>query len=176
MTIFWLIALGVAGRLAPHLPNATPVTAITLAARRELGALWAYVVPLAAMIASDAAIGFYNWKILISVYGSFVLIAALSHFIRHASLGKAIFFAALSSVLFFIVTNSAVWLFSPWYDKSIEGLLYCYWLGLPFLRNMLLGDVLYAAGLLGAFKLAGSVGRHWNGISVVVKEEAQPYQ
>jgi hypothetical protein len=154
LTISGLIMVGVAGRLSPHLPNATPITAITLAAQKHVGVVWVFVVPLAAMVLSDAVIGFYSWRILLSVYGSFALIACMSFYLRkRPGLLAPVLLAVAASILFFLVTNFAVWLYSPWYEKSIPGLLYCYALGLPFLRNMLLGDVAYTAVLMSALKI-----------------------
>ncbi len=151
LAIVGLVGVGVAGRLLPHLPNATPVTAITLAAGKHLGRLWSIVIPLMAMVISDSIIGFYNWRILLSVYGSFILIGCMSWLLRkHHGVGVSILTVVSASVMFFLITNFAVWIFSPWYEKSIAGLLYCYMLGLPFMRNMLIGDIFYSTLLLGA--------------------------
>ena len=155
LAILGLIGVGIAGRLIPHAPNATPITAVTIAARKYVGRTWAFVIPLAAMVISDAVIGFYNWKIMLSVYSSFVFIACASKFAkRYGNPASLMLLAVVSSLIFFLVTNFTVWIFSPWYAKSISGLLYCYELGIPFLRNMLVGDVAYTALLVGAFELA----------------------
>lgn len=149
-----LVGVGVLGRLVPHAPNATPITAITLAARRHVGRAWAFAVPMAAMALSDMVLGFYNWRVLASVYGSFLLIALLSRLVQKSSNPFApLVLAVAGSLVFFIVTNFAVWAFSPWYAKSFEGLLYCYTLGLPFLRNMMLGDIAYTAMLFSTLAL-----------------------
>jgi hypothetical protein len=55
-----------------------------------------------------------------------------------------------SSIGFFALTNAAVWAFSPWYEKSLAGLLYCYTLALPFFKTMLYGDLVYGFVLLVA--------------------------
>jgi hypothetical protein len=146
-----LIALGVLGRLAPHLPNATPVNAATLAGTKYLGRPWAVAIPLLTMLISEACIGWYDWRILLSVYGSFMSVALLAPLTGKLPSSCATATSVLfPSVLFFIVTNFAVWCTSPWYEKNIAGLLYCYALGLPFLRSMLIGDVLWCAAIFGA--------------------------
>jgi hypothetical protein len=150
-----LLAFGVSMRFLPHIPNATPLVAIAFVASRYLGVRWSYVLPLGALILSDLIIGFYDWRIMTSVYGSFALIALLSWISRTSN--KALPVAAAifsSSVLFFLITNGAVWLFSPWYEKSLAGLLYAYELGLPFFRSMLVGDMVYSALLFGVFEFA----------------------
>jgi hypothetical protein len=147
--ILGLIAFGIAGRLFPHLPNATPINAVALAARRYAGARWAYIAPIAAMLASDAVIGFYDLRILASVYLSFALIAGMGAFAGKSFRGTLLY-AVSGPFIFFLTTNFAVWLFSPWYEKSAAGLAYAYALGIPFLRNMFLGDCAYVLVLLGA--------------------------
>ncbi len=153
-SILGLIGVGIAGRLLPHIPNTTPVTAITITARKYVGRAWAFVIPMLVMFLTDIVIGFYDWRVMVSVYVSFACIAAMSSLIKkYTSPFVVPILAATSSILFFLVTNFAVWLFSPWYAKSIWGLLYCYELGLPFFRNMLVGDVAYTVLLFGAFEL-----------------------
>ncbi len=145
-----LVALAVAGRLLPHLPDATPLTAITLASAVYLGGRWALMTPLLVVFVSDLFLGFYDWRIMASVYGSWLVIGFLGFMLERYP--GALSIAALtlgSSLLFFLITNFAVWAFSPWYPKDLAGLLYCYEMGLPFLRNMMLGDLLYTPLLLG---------------------------
>lgn len=149
-----LLAFGVAMRLFPHLPNATPITAIAFAGSFYLGRRWVMALPLFALLASDFVIGFYDWRIMASVYGSFALIACWSYVSRtYGGLFPVFLSIVGSSLFFFFITNGAVWLFSPWYEKSIAGLLYAYELGIPFLRNMLLGDLIYSSVLFGVFEL-----------------------
>ena len=150
LAIASLIGIGIAGRLLPHVPNATPITAITFAAQKHVGRVWSFIVPLSAMVISDAFVGFYDWKILISVYSSFILIGFISQWVKkHTSPLAITALTMAASVTFFLVTNFAVWMFSPWYEKSLSGLFYCYTLGLPFLRSMVLGDLFYTFVLLG---------------------------
>jgi len=153
LSVVSLIGVGIVGRLIPHIPNATPITAVTLTASKYVGRLPAILVPIITMLITDAIIGFYDWRILISVYASFLFISLLGIIARkYPNLLPTSFVLLSASLLFFLVTNFSVWLFSPWYEKSISGLVYCYTLGLPFLRNMLLGDISYALALFGVFE------------------------
>lgn len=151
-----LLVLGMATRFLPHAPNATALTAIALVSSIYLGNRFlSLIIPMAALIVSDAFIGFYDWKIMASVYISSALGWALVSFCKKKSgLGMTSLSLAGSSILFFLITNGAVWLFSPWYEKSIAGLLYAYELGLPFLRNMFVGDFVYTFGLIAVFEFA----------------------
>jgi len=91
---------------------------------------------------------------MLSVYVSFALVGIISWWSKKYPgilvIGYSVVFA---SVLFFLITNAAVWWFSPWYEHNLTGLLYSYELGLPFFRNMLLGDVVYTFTLLGALSV-----------------------
>jgi hypothetical protein len=147
-----LILFGVFVRLVPHFPNATPITAIAFVGSMYLGRRWSVMLPLVALLLSDALIGWYDWRIMASVYGSFALIGVVSWICRKYKDAFSITLSLVgAALLFFFVTNTAVWFFSPWYEKSIAGLLYSYELGLPFLRNMFVGDIVYTSALVGVF-------------------------
>ena len=141
-----LVVLGALYRLLPHLPNATPLGAIALRARARFG-IAGLSIPLGALVLSDIAIGFYDWRLLAAVYVSFAAVGMLGRSLTYSpSTVKVLWISAVGSFLFFVITNGAVWTLSPWYEKSLEGLLLCYAMGLPFLRNMLIGDAVF--GLL----------------------------
>jgi hypothetical protein len=150
-----LLAFTVIIRLVPHLPNATPVSALALVGGVYLGRRWALALPLIALLLSDLAIGFYDWRIMASVYGSFALIGMLSFVVRkHPGVSTVALATCGAPVLFYCITNFAVWIFSPWYAHDLGGLLNCYELGLPFLRAMFLGDFFYVPLFFGAFEAA----------------------
>ena len=150
-----LIAFVITLRLVPHLPNMTPVIAAGLVAGAYLGRSYGYLVPLAALIISDLFIGFYDWRMMASVYVSFALIGGIGFLMRkYRGVQNYALLAICGSTFFFLTTNTAVWAFSPWYEKSLSGLLYALELGVPFWRNMLFGDILYTALLVGACELA----------------------
>ena len=58
-----------------------------------------------------------------------------------------------SSVLFFVLTNLGVWATSGLYPRTMIGLVTCYAAALPFFRNTLAGDAIYALTLFGGFAL-----------------------
>lgn len=146
-----LITVGMVGRLMPHEPNATPLFAIALIASLYLGKRWTLPVAITSLALSDALIGAYDWRIMVSVYVSFAIVALMTHLVSKDRMMQSTVPAILgASALFFLITNFAVWAFSPWYEKSVAGLLYAYELGFPFARNMLMGDVFYAVLFIGA--------------------------
>lgn len=155
-----LIAIGVAGRLLPHAWNFAPIVAIGLVAGAYLGKRFAFVVPVLAMVASDIFIGFYGWKLNLTVYLAMALSGAIGLMLRRrrtpVSIGLA---AVLGSTLFYLVTNSAVWYLGSSYPPGVSGLIASLAAGLPFFRNAVVGDVWYSFALFGAFELAQAVVR-----------------
>ena len=49
----------------------------------------------------------------------------------------------ISSLLFFLITNFSVWLIYDYYPKTFEGLLLCYTMGIPFVKNTILSTMIY---------------------------------
>jgi hypothetical protein len=140
-------------RLIPHPPNMTSITAVALFG----GAYFrdrrlAFLVPLAAVFASDLVLGLYRHMSL--VYLSFTLIVCIGLSLRNTRSATRVAGAALlSSVLFFMVTNFGVWALDSLYARSIEGLVACYVAAIPFFRNMLAGDLLYTGVMFGSWTL-----------------------
>jgi hypothetical protein len=56
-----------------------------------------------------------------------------------------------SSTFFFLTTNFAVWASGTWYPKTLDGLMWAYTLGLPFFRNMMIGDLFFRGVVFGAW-------------------------
>ena len=54
-----------------------------------------------------------------------------------------------SSLLFFIVSNLGVWLL--YYPLTLEGLITCFTLAIPFFGNTIAGDLVYTAVLFFSF-------------------------
>src|SRR5581483_1136179 len=148
-----LVFIGVSFRLLPHPANFAPVAAIAIFGGAVLPRRLAVWTPLLAMITSDAIIGFHG---LIAVtWGCYALIAlASSHWLRTPKFFRGAFLTVSSSIFFFVVTNFAVWVWSGMYDHTLNGLIRCYTLALPFFRNTLLSDLIYTAALFPIFALA----------------------
>ncbi|MBI2054305.1 MAG: hypothetical protein HYT36_03150 [Candidatus Staskawiczbacteria bacterium] len=151
----FFILIGFGLRLLPHPPNFAPIAAIALFGAVYLPKRTALALPIIAMLASDAFIGFYEIKIMAVVYASFILTGVLGFWLKKHKKPETIFYCAVfSSLIFFILTNFAVFVFSPLYEKNLSGFLQCYLMALPFFRNSLLSDLFYTAIFFGAFELA----------------------
>lgn len=151
-------------RLVPHWPNFTPIAALALFGAAMFERKWlGLVAPLAAMLLSDALIGFHSS--MTAVYLSFCLtwllgVWAIRRTARQkVSAGRIAAASVASSILFFLVTNFAVWYGSSFYPQTISGLVGCYVAGLAFYNgtsfflNGLAGDLFFSALLFGGYYL-----------------------
>lgn len=149
-----MIVSAAVARLLPHPPNFTPIGAMALFA----GACFAdrrlaYLIPMIALLLSDAVIGFHT--LMPWVYGSTALVVWLGRGVRRlptvVTIGTT---TSLGSMLFFAITNLGVWASGDLYPRTFAGLTACYAAGLPFLRNALLGDLFYTTMMFGLFAAA----------------------
>lgn len=158
-----LILAAAASRLLPHPPNFAPIGALALFggacfASKRL----AFLVPLAAMLLSDLAIGLFSGDLSLGlhglipvVYGGFALSVCIGFWLRRRRNAVTIAGAALaSSVTFFVLTNFGVWALGSWYPKTWDGLVACYVAAIPFFHNTLLGDAVYVTVLFGGLAIA----------------------
>jgi len=151
MLAFSLIIIGILLRFAPHAPNFTPVAAIALFSGAYLNRKYALAVPLLLMVISDIFIGLHD--AVFFTWGSFILITFLGYRIsKHKSAANTIFLSLTSSLLFFIITNFGVWIIG-WYPRTFSGLISCYIMALPFLRDFTIATLCYSAVLFGSYEL-----------------------
>ena len=145
-----LIGLAALARLLPHPPNFTPVLAMALFAGSYIAdRRLAVLVPLLAMVITDAVIGWH--ATLPYVYGALVVTVGIGMWMANRRTAMTVVGATLvGSLLFFSVTNSGVWVSQGLYPHNPAGLLACYVAALPFLQTSLLGDLFYAALLFGS--------------------------
>ena len=153
LTLTALVLLVALARLLPHPPNFSPVAALALFAGAHFGRRWlALLVPLAAMLISDLALGFHAF--IGVVYGTFALTVLLGGLLRTRRRPLPVALGALgASLLFFILTNFAVWSTGGFYPLTSEGLVACYVAALPFFQQTVMGDLLYSGLFFGAFAL-----------------------
>lgn len=145
-----LVALAIWTRFMPHPANFTALTAVALFGGALLPRRLSIVVPLAAMIISDLFIGMHSLSLV--VWASFALVAVLGGVLRNKQTPLRIALSSIAgSTLFFIITNFAVWAEGRMYVMNLAGLVQSYVNALPFYRNMLAGDLLYAGLLFGAY-------------------------
>src|SRR3989339_257117 len=163
-----LIGLVVVGRLVPHVWNATPVVAVSLLAGYILPRKWAIAVPLVAMFIADLSLGFYHLPVMLTVYGSFAIMTFIGSWIKRIKPHRLLIASLASSTFFFLTTNFAVWASGTWYPKTAAGLMLAYEMGIPFFRNMALGDLIFTGVMFGAWVLVQKIEVLYNAKSLVL--------
>lgn len=144
IVLFILIAVWF--RLIPHLPNFTPVTSLALFSGIMLKRKWLSIsIPLVAMILSDLVLGFSS--ISMWVYLGFISISMVGWFLDKMNTKSIL----LSSLIFFIISNFGVWMLD--YSHTIEGLMMCYTLAIPFFGYSIIGDLFWGYTLKYSYKL-----------------------
>ena len=151
MIAYILIVFGFLARLLPHAPNVVPVAAIAVFAGAYLDKRIVPWVPLAIMVVSDIIIGFHN--VILYTWGAFVLIGFMATWLKdHRTPANVLGMTVLSALIFFAISNFGVWL--AWYPRTWEGLVSCYVNAVPFLRNTMAANMVFAAVLFGSYELA----------------------
>jgi hypothetical protein len=159
ITITALIAVAAVARMFTPIPNFTPIAAIAL-----FGAAYfskksiAFLIPLAALAITNFFLPVFDTFTTIAVYSAFIFAGVIGLWIgKKVSVTRVVGGALASSVVFFILTNFAAWMWLGslgFYPMTMEGLVMCYTMGLPFFRNEILGTLVYSGVLFGAFEFA----------------------
>jgi hypothetical protein len=160
-TLCALIAIAVASRLLPHPPNFVFLAALGLFSGCFFRGAKVVVVPLAALLISDAighlaglqGMGFYHPLVMVGVYTGIGFSGLIGMGLRKRRTAVRIASASfLCSATFFLSSNAAVWLTSNW-ALSWSGLIACYSAALPFFQYTLAGDLFYATLTFGSLAL-----------------------
>jgi len=139
------VLLAVWFRLIPHPPNVAPITALALFSGASFRNKWFSIVfPLIAMVLSDIVLGFST--ISFWVYSAFILITMFAWIVKELKWTSVL----ISSLIFFIVSNFGVWVLS--YPHTIEGLITCYTIAIPFFGYSILGDMAWSLILFGLYE------------------------
>lgn len=151
MLALTLIMVGLVLRLLTHGLNFTPIAAIALFSAVYLNKKYSLLVPLALIILSDIIIGLHN--VIFFTWASFALIAIIGLWIKkHKSFTTVISGSLVASFVFYLVSNFGVWLMG-WYPPTLEGLVRCYVLALPFFRNFTISTLAYTLVFFGLYEL-----------------------
>ena len=154
-----LILILAFARLIPHPPNFTPIIAVAIMSGYFFRNIYmSFSILLISMLIADILIGFY--ENIIFVYIALLLITFVFFKISNKINFKNLFiYGFAGSLIFFIISNFGVWaLGSPGvqdiaYDKSLNGLIECYILAIPFFGNTFLSTVIFAYPAIFIYKL-----------------------
>jgi hypothetical protein len=129
-----------ASRFIPHPPNFTSLLALSFYVPAVLGLRFIPALIISFVI-TDLFIGFHGLAFF--TWGSVIFIGLISKFFL-SNTKKRIFGSLLGVFIFFVVTNFGVWSLGS-YGYSINGLITCYTLALPFLGNTLVSTIIFSA-------------------------------
>lgn len=156
------------GTLSP-LANFTPLGAMALFGGCYYGDKWkAYLVPLLTLWLTDLLLNRYlffgEWVFFYEgfawVYASFALMVLIGDRIKKVSVKNVVLAAIAGAVIHWLVSDFGVWLGGGLdittgkpYTHDWHGLMMCYYLALPFMKNLLIGNLVFGLLLFGCFEL-----------------------
>ena len=149
--IIFLISLS---RIFPHPPNFTPILALALFGGACLPSRkTAFLIPISAMFLSDLILGFHSQ--VYAVYGCILILSFLGRTIQNKiSILNLTITGISGSLIFFIVTNFSVWLGDNLYPLTLNGLIQCYVMAIPFFHNTLISTFIFLAILFTGYSFA----------------------
>ena len=141
---YFKVGLGIfialaASRFIPHPPNFTSLIALSFYVPALLGLKFIPALILSFII-TDLFIGFHSLTFF--TWGSVIVIGLISTYLSSSVLTR-ISGALLGAVLFFLLTNFGVWILGS-YGHTINGLIVCYTLALPFFGYTLISTLLFS--------------------------------
>ena len=155
MLAFGFLLIGILSRVIIHIPNFTPIIALSLFSGAYFPRKYAIFFPLVLMILSDIIIGFHST--ILFTWGSVILLTFLGIWLKNNKSPKIITISSLAaSVIFFFITNFGTWLMGDLYPLTAEGLKECFILAIPFFRATLSSTLVYSALFFGIYELLAS--------------------
>ena len=134
--IFTLLA---ASRFIPHPPNFTSLLALSFYVPVFFGIKFLPALVIG-FILTDIHIGLHGT--IFFTWGSVIMIGLISKFFSD-TMFKRISGALLGACIFFLITNFGVWT-SGYYGYSINGLILCFYLALPFFAYSLISTFVFS--------------------------------
>ncbi len=131
-----------ASRFVPHPPNFTSLLALSFYVPAILGRKFLPSL-LISFIITDFIIGFHN--VVFFTWGSVILIGIISKFFLK-SIFSRLSGALMGAVIFFLFSNFGVWI-NGMYGYSLDGLILCYTMALPFFSYSLISTLIFSLSL-----------------------------
>lgn len=155
LEVILVVIVGIVGRLIPHMPNMTPIIGLSLFAGVNLPRVQAVGILFFTMFISDVCLALIFGYPIAGYFSLFTYTGAAVVVLVSANLRYSkkflLPYVLGASGWFWVWTNFGVWLTSNLYLKTFDGLLSCYYMALPFLRNGLIGDLVWSSCIFGVF-------------------------
>ena len=129
-----------ASRFIPHPPNFTTLLALSFYIPVLLGVRYLPILIISFVI-TDYFIGFHSTTFF--TWGSVIFIGLLSQYFVN-NLMSRMGGALIGACLFYIITNFGVWSLGG-YGYSLEGMIVCYTLALPFFGYTVISTIIFSA-------------------------------
>ncbi len=118
-----LVSFAVLSRFLPHPVNFAPLGALGLYAGTFFVDKRYWLLPVVALLLSDALLGFYHWISMLFVYAGFVFAVIIGRIgpgkkLSAFRFGMAVF---LGANIFFILSNFGTWLSGTLYPLTLGG-------------------------------------------------------
>ena len=131
-----------ASRFIPHPPNFTSLLALSFYVPAILGIRYLPALVISFVI-TDLFIGFHGVSLF--TWGSIIFIGFISKYFI-SNIFSRMLGATIGACLFFIITNFGVWSLG-FYGYSLEGLITCYIIAIPFFGNSLIGTLIFSSAI-----------------------------
>jgi hypothetical protein len=125
---------------------------------------WAFIIPMVSLWLSNLVLNnvFYTkWYPTFSfgfettVFISFALVVGIGMiFLKKVNVVNLLTANVIGTLGFFFASNFFVWMGGKIYTQDFSGLMTCFTMGLPFLKNTLLSNLAFSAIMFGAFEYA----------------------
>ena len=126
-------------RIIPHPPNFTPVIALSLYLPFIFG-IWSIPFCILGFAITDYFIGFHS--LMFWTWGALAFTGYTSKFCN--KIYSRIVLSFIGAITFFVISNFGVWISGTLYEISVQGLLNCYIMAIPFFTNTLLSTIFFA--------------------------------
>lgn len=156
-----LVVFGIGGRLLlQEFPNIETIMVVAIIAGALLGPQLGLVVALFSVIGSDMIIG--NTNILLYTWSAWAVIGVSSALLKRKKNKISVWldtlkftgWGVLGAVFFYLWTNFGVWHLTGMYVHTWAGLVQSYIMGLPFLRNQVVGTLMIVPSVSFTFLVA----------------------
>ena len=142
--IFLSLALS---RFIPHPPNFTSLLALSFYVPALLGIKFIPILILS-FILTDLFIGFHD--VTFFTWGSILFIGLFSKYLSSNFISR-LTGSLLGALSFFVITNFGVWSLG-YYEYSINGLINCYYMAIPFFTHSLISTLIFSLIIEGIYK------------------------
>ncbi|MFT4202476.1 MAG: hypothetical protein QM610_01065 [Chitinophagaceae bacterium] len=124
---------------------------------------WAFVLPVVSLFISDLLYqllfklgvstipGFYDGLLV-----NYIIFASVTFFgflLKKWNVWNIAVVSVLAATYYFILSNFAMWLFSGFYPRTMDGLKACYVAAIPFYKNSVAASLVFSALLFGGYYL-----------------------